>query len=238
MEIPNWNLTFYTFALKFYQMNKVFAPGCALMLYKPQLAKKVNAVLNDNLGNMNKLLSCCKYEPRVDANTEVINICPGCDKRFANDYQNVTTISLWEILAGSDSFPFPDYGGMEMSILDACPTREKPVIHEAIRKLLGRMNIRVIEPEKTGTRSTCCGDSFFGEIPVEAVKKQMKKRASEMPVENVVVYCISCVKSIYIGGKTPRYLVDLLFGEETFPGTWEPDEWHGQLTEYVNQFGQ
>ena len=40
-----------------------------------------------------------------------------------------------------------------------------------------------------------------------------------MPAEDVVVYCVSCAKAMFIGGKRPRYLVDLLFGEATVPGT-------------------
>jgi Fe-S oxidoreductase len=214
-------------------MTRTFAPGCALMLYKPYQAEKLNALLNEHLGSMHLLLTCCRHEPKVPFLTEVINICPGCDKRFGNDYQHTTTISLWEILAGSDFFPLPDYGGREMAILDACPTREKVAVHQAIRTLLGRMNIMVAEPEKTGIRSTCCGDSFYGVIPVDEVKKQMRKRASEMPHDDVVVYCVSCIKSVHIGGKRPHYLVDLLFGEETLPGTFDPDQWHQQLDDFI-----
>lgn len=216
-------------------MHNVFAPGCALMLYKPQLAEKLGAILNENLGNMGELLTCCKHEPRLEFPAEVINTCPGCDKRYANDYLNTTTVSLWEVLAKTDFFPFPDYGGRVMSILDACPTREKVEVHKAIRTLLTRMNISIVEPQRTGTHSTCCGDSFFGIIPVEEVKIQMRKRASEMPEEDVVVYCISCIKSVHIGGRTPHYLVDLLFREETSPGIYEPEEWHGLLDEYIER---
>lgn len=61
----------------------------------------------------------------------------------------------------------------------------------------------------------------------------MAARAAEMPVVDVVVYCVSCSKSVYIGGKNPRYLVDLLFGEETLPKTYEPDEWHQELEEFI-----
>lgn len=216
-------------------MKRVFAPGCALMLYKPHLAEKIREMLKTELGTLDQLLTCCKHQPRLTGLTEVINICPGCDKRFGKDYSGTTTISLWEILARSDFFPFPDYGGRLMSILDACPTREKVAVHEAIRTLLTRMNIKVIEPAKTGTRSTCCGDSFYGILPVEEVKNQMRERASEMPHEDVVVYCISCIKSIHIGGKSPHYLVDLLFGEDTFPGTWETDAWHAELDAYISE---
>jgi len=54
-----------------------------------------------------------------------------------------------------------------------------------------------------------------------------------MPREDVVVYCVSCVKAMHIGGKRPRYLVDLLFGEETGPGVFEPVAWHAQLDEFI-----
>jgi len=49
----------------------------------------------------------------------------------------------------------------------------------------------------------------------------------------VVVYCVSCVKAMAIGGKRPRYLVDLLFGEETVPGVHEPGAWHALLEGFI-----
>jgi Fe-S oxidoreductase len=211
----------------------VFAPGCALMLYKPESAEKLHLILNEHLGEMDKWLICCKHEPQMSAKVKIINVCPGCDNRFGNDYENTSTISLWEILAGSDFFKFPDYHGKSMSILDACPTREKEKVHAAIRNILQKMNIRLEEPKNTKTKSTCCGDSFYGAVPAEKVKELMIKRISEMPLDDVVVYCISCIKSVHIGGKSPRYLIDLLFDEETLPKTFEPDEWHKELSNYI-----
>lgn len=216
-------------------MQNIFAPGCALMLYKPYLADKLHAILNENLGQMDVLTTCCRHEPQLTSKTEVINICPGCDKRYRNDYQQTTTISLWEILATSDFFPFPDYKGKVMSVIDACPTRDQERVHTAIRGLLKKMNIIVIEPDHTKTKSTCCGDSFYGEISTELVKKQMIKRTAEIPVDDVVVYCVSCSKSVFIGGKTPRYMIDLLFGETTIPGTVEPGQWHKEIDEYIDK---
>jgi Fe-S oxidoreductase len=221
--------------MKMKKDRMVFAPGCALMLYKPELADKLHDVLNEHAGVMDMLLTCCQHDPQLPANTKVINVCPGCDKRFANDYQGISRVSLWEILAGSDIFHFPDYGGRPMTIIDACPTRDQERVHNAVRTLLLKMNITLKEPKHTRTNSTCCGDSFYGTIPVEKVKVQMMKRTSEMPVNEVVVYCVSCTKSVYIGGKRPRYLVDLLFGEETLPKTYEPDDWHQELKAWIEQ---
>jgi len=216
-------------------MKKVFAPGCALKIYKPELAKKVLDFLNNDLGDIDEYLICCRHKPNLDKGTQIINVCAGCDKRYRELYEGITTISLWEVLAESKIFSFPDYKGKEMTILDACPTRDQERIHNAVRVLLKKMNINLIEPEKTRTKGTCCGDSLYGVLPVAQVKENMKKRANEMPASDVVVYCVSCSKSMYIGGKKPRYLVDLLFGEDTSIGTFEPDDWHGQLNNFINE---
>lgn len=215
-------------------MSQVFAPGCALMIYKPELGRRLLECLNGGAEPIPEHLTCCRHEPGLPAGTEIINVCAGCDRRYRELYPGISTVSLWEVLAGSQSFPFPDYGGAEMAILDACPTRTEARVHDAIRALLARMNITVREPARTRTRGACCGDSFYGTLPVAQVKEQMRRRASEMPCPDVVVYCVSCCKAMHIGGRRPRYIVDLLFGESTGIGTFEPDAWHAELQEFID----
>lgn len=216
-------------------MKQVYAPGCALLIYKPQLAEKVLEFLNKNIGDIPEHRVCCRHEPNLESGTQVINTCAGCDKRYRELYEGISTISLWEILAESKTFPFPNYNGMEMSIHDACPTRTEERVHSAIRKLLIRMNIKIIEPKNTRTNATCCGDSFYGILPVDKVKEQMRKRSNEMICDDVVVYCVSCIKAMYIGGKKPRYMVDLLFGEETEVATCEIEKWHNELQKFIDE---
>ena len=211
----------------------IFAPGCALMIYKPHLSQKILAHLASCLGPLGEHLICCRHQPALPLGTRIINICAGCDRRYRELYPGITTVSLWEVLAASPSFPFPDYGGQAMAVLDACPTRDQARVHDAVRALLARMNITVVEPALTRQSGTCCGDSLYGLLPVDQVKDRMKKRAAEMPADDVVVYCVSCVKSIHIGGKKPRYLVDLLLGEPTHPGTFEPAQWHAALDRFI-----
>ena len=216
------------------RQKQVYAPGCAFMLYKPTLAEKIDVFLNEHTGSSILRHSiCCRHDPKLEKGTQVINTCAGCDRRFRELYEGVSTVSLWEVLAESVAFPFPDYGGVEMSIHDACPIRTEERVHRAIRKLLQRMNIVIVEPTATRTQSNCCGDSFYDSLPVEQVKEKMRERANEMPRNEVVVYCVSCIKSMYIGGKKPRYVVDLLFGDDTLPGEYEPDTWHGMLKKYI-----
>ncbi len=213
----------------------VFAPGCALMLYKPELAAKIHQKLQEKLGKMEMLMTCCQRDPLFAANSRVINVCPGCDKRFRHDYWNITTVSLWELLAKKDFLPLPDYSREQMSIIDACPTRDQTGVLNAVRTVISKMNIRLVEPKDTKTKSTCCGDSYYGIIPVENVKELMIQRTSEMPVDEVVVYCVSCIKAVFNGGKKPRYLIDLVFEEDTLPKTVDPDAWHQELREYIDK---
>jgi Fe-S oxidoreductase len=214
-------------------MQYAFAPGCALVLYKNRLAERLHEYLRARYGDVDLLLTCCRHTPKAATGKCVINVCPGCDRRYRQNYETPSTVSLWELLAESTDFNFPNYGARQMTILDACPTRDQARIHDAVRKLAERMNITVIEPERTKQESTCCGDTFYGALPVEEVLSQMKAKAASMPASDVIVYCVSCSKSMFNGGKNSRYLIDLLFDEETVPETCEPDAWHRELDEFI-----
>jgi Fe-S oxidoreductase len=203
------------------------------MLYKPHLAERLHELLIKHIGPMEMSLSCCKHIPPVESGTEVINICPGCDRRYRENYENAGTISLWEVLVDNAFISLPDYGGREMTIIDACPTRDQTRVHDAVRILAERMNIALVEPKNTRTKSTCCGDSCYGSIPTTEVVEQMKQKSSQMPANEVLVYCVSCTKAVFIGGKRPRYLIDLLFHEETVPQTIDLDEWHQELDVFI-----
>ena len=211
----------------------VFAPGCALMIYKPELAWKIHKYLNEKFGEVEMLLTCCQHNPNLHENSRVINVCPGCDKRFGKDYKGVTTISLWEVVNENDFYDFPDYKGKSMSIIDACPTREEDRIQNAIRSLLIKMNIRLVEPKNTRKESTCCGDVYYGSMPTVKVKELMTEKASEMPENDIVVHCVSCIMAVKNGGKNPQYLADLIFSQETYPKYIDLDKWHKELSEFI-----
>jgi hypothetical protein len=177
---------------------------------------------------------CCRHDPCVKEKSVIINVCPGCDRRFSNLYEGISAISLWEILIKIESFPYPDYSKTKMSIQDACPVKNKPQVHLAIRSLLSKMNIDIVENINCGEKSICCGDSYYPALPLEQIHEKMKKRAGEMPCGDVVVYCVSCIKSMYIGQKNPRHMIDLLFNEVTTPEVYDTLEWHNQIQSYID----
>ncbi|WP_411678852.1 (Fe-S)-binding protein [Clostridium thailandense] len=217
-------------------MKKVyFNPGCGLSIYKPEIENKILKFLNENYGEVTLHKICCHHDPQLEAGSLIINVCAGCDRRFRSLYDGISTISLWEVLDGLDSFQYPNYKGLKLSIHDACPVREKPQVHKAVRNLLKKMNIDVLETKFSGTKSICCGDDFYLKLPIEKVHEKMKERAESMPCNEVCVYCISCIKSMHIGGKTPRHLIDLLMYEKTEPQIYDTIQWHEQLQDYIDK---
>ena len=210
-----------------------FAPGCALMIYKPELAYKIHSLLNENLGNVDMLITCCQHEPNLPENSKVINVCPGCDMRFGKNFSGVSTISLWEVINENSFLNLPDYKGRRMSIIDACPTRDEDRVQDSIRNLLLKMNIRLVEPKNTRKESTCCGDVYYGSMPTAKVIGLMTEKAMEMPANDIVVHCVSCIMAVLNGGKNPQYVADLIFNEETHPNSIDLDKWHKELKEFI-----
>ncbi|MDL2259219.1 (Fe-S)-binding protein [Eubacteriales bacterium OttesenSCG-928-K08] len=218
-----------------YHMGKiVFNPGCALSIYKPDMEHRILDFLQRHYhAELVMHNICCRHDPQLEKGTCIINVCAGCDRRFRTLYEGITTVSLWEILDQMDGLDYPDYQGAVMSIHDPCPIRQKPQVHHAVRSLLKKMRINLIEAPHAGEKSICCGDNFYPKLPVSKVNQLMKKRANEMPCSDVVVYCVSCIKSMHIGGKKPHHLLDLLVGEDTQAQIYETKAWHDALDVYI-----
>ena len=214
-------------------MDYIFAPGCALTIENSSAVDRLHQWLNQHVQEMEVLEVCCRNHPKLPAGAVVINGCAGCDRRYRENYEHATTISLWEIIDQENAWEFPDYLEQRMSVHDPCPIRSQARVHNAVRSLLKKMNINVVEAPKIKNKSVCCGDSAWGKMPSDRIKLKMKKRADQMPEKEIVVSCVSCIKSIHIGGKRPRHIVDLLFGEKTRIGEHEPDIWHSELEKYV-----
>ena len=213
-------------------MQYLYAPGCALMAYKPHLSEQLLRYVTQTYEPMDTLLSCCFNTPQLPPDTCIVTPCATCAERYAKLYPHCTSEFLLTRLADSTTFPFPDYGGVEMSIQDTCSARAYPEFLATVRRLLQRMNIRLVEPAKTGRRAKCCGQVFYGKLETPKVEALMKVRANEMPCHDVVVYCASCIMSMTVGGKRPRYLLDLLFGEPTEMLHAGADRWNQTLAEF------
>lgn len=212
-----------------------FNPGCALSIYKPESEQKILNMLGKYFGSVQLHNICCHHNPQLPHGATIINNCAGCDRRFRSLYEGIQTISLWEVLDSIENLPFPDHAGLTVSVHDSCSYRTKPQVHAAVRSILQKMNIEIIESEYSGTKSICCGDNFYPQLSIEKVTELQKKRASQMSCQDVVVYCVSCIKSMTIGGKAPHHMVDLVLNEETEAQETRIDVYHNALNQYIHE---
>ena len=200
-------------------MKTVFAPGCALNKYKPELISEITRFLTDASIIDGVYLTCCKSEETIEGDVTLIVCCPGCSHKFETRYPNARILSLWKVLFETD-FPFPDYQGERMSIHDSCHARQRNSgeMQDSARLLCRKMNIELVEPEHTRDEARCCGGSA---ADYETRKAMAMRRAAEFSEKNVVVYCTGCTRSFSITDVAPRHLLDLLF-EEATEGLYPP----------------
>jgi len=210
-----------------------FNAGCALNLYKPDTASGMLDFLRENFGDVRPHNICCRHDPELPAGAVIINNCAGCDRRFRSLYSGIDTISFWEVADSIEGIRLPDYGGIIMSVHDSCVYRHKPQVHKAVRSLLKKMNIEIIEAEFHGTESVCCGDNCFGHVSNAEVSARIAMRAAGFPCDNVVVYCIGCERAMGEAGKIPYYLPDLLLGKSGRHNTDSLVEYHDKLDLYI-----
>lgn len=212
-----------------------FNPGCALSIYKPESGPKILDMLNQYFGQVKIHEICCQHDPQLPIGSTIINNCAGCDRRFRSLYNGIQTISLWEVIDSIENLPLPDHTGLTVSVQDSCSYRRKPQVHKAVRSILRKMKVEIIDSELSGTKSICCGDNFYPKLAIEKVTELQKKRASQMPCQHVAVYCVSCIKSMAIGGKTPHHMVDLVLNEVTEPQETRIDVYHAALSQYIKE---
>lgn len=213
-------------------MKYIYAPGCALMTYKPHLAEKLKSVIEKKYGQVDTQLTCCFNQPEIENETCIISPCTTCTVKYSKNYPNCKTEFFLKTLAESNDFDFPDYEGIEMSIQDTCSSRTEPDFLATIRRLLERMNIRFVEPVRSGAKAKCCGQTLYGKTEISKIESFMKTRANEMPCYDVVVYCASCIMSMTVGGRQPRYILDLIFNEPTIMADAEIDIWNKKLRQF------
>lgn len=213
-------------------LKNLFVPGCALLTYKQLLADKLKQYIENRYGTMETWKPCCLTRSDITDGARIFTPCVTCAQQYASNYSGIEVVFILQLIAESDDFPFPDYHGVTMTIQDTCSARTAPEHLAIVRRLLKKMNISVVEPLKSGAHAKCCGQKLYNKLPIDKVESYMKTRADEMPCEDVVVYCASCIMSMSVGCKRPRYLLDLLFNEPTELWTEGAECWNQLLNDF------
>jgi len=198
----------------------IYYPSCSFNRLDPQSAK---ALLQYAKAKHFEIAGCCQFDKHEPEDNTAIYFCQRC--RETTEAKGFATKSFWEIIDEDETFPFPDYKGMQVTLQDCYRDRHKPEIHQAVRNLLTKMNIDYREANKNKQDSIYCGtlhyESSHPELPhdhlshldKDLVKQLMKENVDDYPTKLIAVTCCRCYNGILLGQGHPVHMMTLLMNK-------------------------
>jgi Fe-S oxidoreductase len=207
----------------------VFFPGCALPGSRPERVVDLYHALANHFPALGIVLDCCT-KPSHDLGrkhffrkqftslcarltdkgiTKVVVACPNCYRMFVTYGQGLEVVTPYEVLAKTLSFAEQLTG--KVTVHDPCGLRDKDHIQEAVRELIRKSGLTLIEMKHSRKTTFCCGEGGgVGYINKELAGNWGALRKQEAEGKKIIVYCAGC--AAYLGRLTPTiHLLDLLF---------------------------
>ncbi|MGI6201283.1 MAG: hypothetical protein ACOYJA_10970 [Christensenellales bacterium] len=203
---------------------EIYFPSCNYAKAHPQTAKRIM----DYMRRRMPVAGCCRYDRKAYGPEDcgIVN-CQACREVLA---PKLAIRSIWEFLDAQEDFPWPDYQGLTVNLQDCWRDRHQPQVHRAVRSLLGRMGVSIVEIAQNRERATFCGnlhvepqdpenlrrlqaypDVPVYELPGELERALMREQAAQYTCAQVVCTCNRCEQGIRLGGAQAVHLMDLVF---------------------------
>lgn len=236
-------------------MENFYIASCVFTEEYPQLSKKIQKyVAKKNL----PIIRCCVANYRVEdfenkmpenyredwkkiphykkfpSGSTMISLCHNCAAIFQEMHKDIFCKSLWEFILEDKNFIYPDLHGEKITVQDCWRQKENFSEQNAVREILKKMNVEIVELEENFERTNFCGFSlyqpqpprnaklapkrfvenakgFFEEHTQEEKEILMKNYCEQIQTEKVIAYCHYCVRGLRLGGKKTFHLAELLF---------------------------
>jgi len=215
---------------------KYYFPSCKFTNLRPQVSEKIKQFMEERGV---RVAGCCRpgHKALGGWGTEAITVCETCSIIICENRPGVKNLSLYEFIDSLPDFPFPDYKGELITLQDCYRAKAKESEKAAVRSVLGKMNMEIVELSGTEEELNFDGsflsapmrpDNFtlaplrFAEIkkdmqpkPPEEIKAWLREYCRRFTTERVACYCNSCLTGLEQGlpeGKRAVHVAELLFG--------------------------
>ena len=212
----------------------VFFPGCQASAIAPETVKAAYADLCSRLeGGVALMLGCCgaicdwagRYEMYdetkafIDSelaklgNPTIIAGCPSCAKEL-RAYENAEVKGIWDVI---NEIGLPDTAkALEKpaAIHDSCGARGDGETQNAIRSIIEKLGMIIIETEYSGDKSPCCGYGGLTAYTNREVAKLLTDKCLERSDAPFVTYCMACRDRFAREGHESRHILELLYGTD------------------------
>lgn len=212
----------------------VYFPSCNFTAASPAATEKIKAWMRDHVGA--RIEGCCRAGvKKLSPDETAVTICQSCSAIVREAGAPAQEISVFELLDADNEFPWPDLGGEAITLQDCWRAREKDALHEAARRILHKMNAKVVElPENRrnvqydGTfrmmpmreANLKIAPKFYGAnmeghmtlCPPEEQQERLKAQAEMIATDRVACVCNLCLAGLTQGGAKAVHLMDLVMG--------------------------
>lgn len=101
------------------------------------------------------------------AGDSVYSLCHNCNNIIGEMHPGVQVHSLWELIDSDSAFSFPNFHGLRAYVQDCWRSRDRIDEQNAVRSLLTKMNINVMELSDGREQTDFCGVSLYRPSPRE-----------------------------------------------------------------------
>ncbi len=161
--------------------------------------------------------------------------CHNCAAIFEETQPEIERMSLWELILQDTEFVYKDMKGEKITLQDCWRSYDNAKEQEAVRSILKKMNIEIVELEENKEKTQFCGISTLQASPkrnlrmapirfVENAKGKfiphseeeklaaMQEYSKKINTDKVISYCHYCHKGLTMTNKEALLLGELLFG--------------------------
>jgi len=210
--------------------DTVLFPGCALPVSRSKTVRRLFVALQSVVPDIGVALGCC-LKPSHDLGRaaffedhfgrlhdalaaagvrRVLTACPSCQKVFSSYGGNITSTTVYEVLAQSDFRPETLDGG-DVVIHDPCPQRYETVIQDAVRSLAAACSLSVTDLAETRELTPCCGEGGMVKFVCPNFAEQWtEQRTIAANGRRIVTSCAGCVNYLGESGEVD-HILDVLF---------------------------
>ena len=210
-------------------MSELYFPSCNFTAASPLAAERIR----EYLGQKMPVAGCCRVDGLdYPEGSTAIYFCQACRETLESRAgEKFTLLNLFQYLDGDRDFSWPDYAGLTVTVQDCWRDREHPEIFAAVRSVLQKMRITVVEMDENREHSRFCGNLHFephsrelkdqlqayGEkplyqLPEEVQRLLMREQVEKLPCKLAVTYCNRCKAGILLGGGKAVHLLELAMG--------------------------
>ena len=165
-------------------------------------------------------------------------ICNNCMAMIDEDANNGGMENIWVLIDNDPGFSLPDYSGRVMGVQDCGRAYDRADVQDAVRSLLRKMGIQVVELPDARQESRFCGQSFLKAVPEmdagfapkryvedaavrgifvahepDEMQRALEEHVAAIEPDEVACYCFACDMGLEAGGANAHNLIELVSGK-------------------------